>query len=84
MARPTPTTFTTVPSPGTIRRGTHSSRTTTPVTIDAPPSVSGVCTDSPWWKTSYGARPAPERAMSAMPREMTVSPTTRRGSRVRS
>ncbi len=62
---PTRTTLLTVPSPGRWRSGIHSSSTAAPTMITSVPIARPASRASPWWKTSHGSRPRPERTWSA-------------------
>lgn len=62
---PMSTTLLMVPIPGIWRSGIHSSRTAAPTTITTVPIASPMCRDRPWWNTSQGSSPRPERTCNA-------------------
>ena len=72
---PTSTTLLTVPTPGRCRSGIQNSRTAAPTMMVRVPISRPACRARPWWKTSHGSRPSPERTCRAPDRPYSHSPT---------
>ena len=64
ITRPTTTTLLSVPSPGRWRSGIHSSITSAPARQTQIPVPMPVWSESPWWSTSHGSLPSPDRMIS--------------------
>ena len=71
---PTRTTLLTVPRPGHCRSGIQPSSTTAPTRIETVPIASPVWKAMPWWSTSQGSRPSPERTWRAPDAPYSASP----------
>ena len=72
---PTSTTLLTVPGPGRCRSGIQNSRTAAPTITDTVPIARSSCSASPWWNTSHGSSPRPERTCNAPDNPYDPSPT---------
>ena len=77
---PITTTFATVPIPGSCRSGIQPSRTTTLITIVAPPMSSGLCSDTPWARTVQGVFPSRALISPASPTPNSQRPKPRTAS----
>ena len=66
---PINSTFSTVPSPGICRSGSHISSTATPTRLVINPKLQPLRSEMPWLRTSQGAMPIPARIINdeAMP-----------------